>query len=437
MTPTKLSILFLAITLYSGSVSAQDTCSLCPFGENPGFPDKIIPGRGRTCDESSFLNIPEDSEECSQFRKTASWCGCPSAPQECFLCEKGDSSPTPDLRSPLFPDTSCLDYEFLASQLSAEECPSLQQRAGSFDVSSFCSCEATEAPKVCELCPNGVLVNPTGKSVVPGYTCEEVDQGLLQFFSEQSLCMEFRQVLLANNLCECVGSTDYPTAAPTIEPTGAPTKGPKTKQPQPTDAPSDPPIQAVSSAPTPEDGSKQAATGSPTASHPTLSPTRGSLPPVAQPSSPTLSPTRGTLSPVSEPSLTTLSPTRDTLSPVSEPSPTTLSPITPDTSAAKGPTSAPSTRRSYKGSFKGTFTSAPSSAPIEAVQSVVSTKGKGSNGSIKTTSKSTKKESKKFGEKGIEKKLKIKSKSKSKSKSESNESNDSNESNESKESSIR
>ena len=52
-----------------------------------------------------------------------------------------------------------------SSQLTSEECPSLFERAGTFDISAYCSCEGTSKPSLCELCPGGEIVNPEDESI--------------------------------------------------------------------------------------------------------------------------------------------------------------------------------------------------------------------------------------------------------------------------------
>lgn len=236
-----IALTFGATRCINGDETNTQGCSLCPGGEDVGFPKKTIPTTNEKCEDNNYLDVAPDSDECQDFQRSAAWCGCPGVTQGCSLCPGGESSPTPKLPSPLFPDMSCLDYEFASSQLTSEECPSLFERAGNFDVSAYCSCEGTSKPSLCELCPGGEIVNPEDESIIPGTNCEDANN-ILHYFTDKSLCLEFRGLLLFDDACKCNGSTDYPTKSPTLAPTiqtPSPTPAP-TAAPRPTDGDSKP-----------------------------------------------------------------------------------------------------------------------------------------------------------------------------------------------------
>lgn len=226
MSPSsKMRVLSIVITLSATwIVDGNDMCSVCSTGEDVGFPKKKIPSIGKCEDAPKF---PADSEECETFQKAAAWCGCPGVVQECFLCPDGESSPTPKAEALLFPGKTCLDYEFDASVLTSEECSSNPDLNKNFDLPAFCSCENTSPPRLCELCPGGEVANKNDDSIVPGIKCKDADD-ILHFFSEKSLCLEYRGIFLFADSCTCKGSSHYPTMEPSMAPTIA-TPSPSTE----------------------------------------------------------------------------------------------------------------------------------------------------------------------------------------------------------------
>jgi hypothetical protein len=234
-------------------------CPLCPDFSEVGSPDKLIPTTGETCEDIELVPIPEESDDCEEHQRGAAWCGCPDISQECHLCPGMEPSPTPDLEAPLT-GLTCLDYEYLSSKLTDEECPSLPELSGNFDISAYCSCPGTEPPGLCEMCPGGSFVDPDEPiGIIEGMTCKDVDEQLLQYFTNELICLDFRRLLL-QTACECTGAPSSapsasPTDEPTLRPSSTPTKAlptllPKTPPPKSTTPPKESPSPAPSNPPT-------------------------------------------------------------------------------------------------------------------------------------------------------------------------------------------
>ncbi len=152
-------------------VPPRDRCTLCPDGSS--FNGGIVVPNFRPTDgdvscsdlnaDSSFLDYLFESGTCDDtlLRRSAAWCGCPGVERQCSLCPNGERPPNPSLVDPVYYGWDCDTFDFVSSYFSASECGGLADSILEFDAPSFCGCQDSPIPNVCDLCPPGqIIANP-------------------------------------------------------------------------------------------------------------------------------------------------------------------------------------------------------------------------------------------------------------------------------------
>lgn len=146
------------------SVHAQPPCSLCPDGELPRSPDRLISMPDfpfQTCrqlEEALSLLLPENSEQCNLLSGAFSiYCGCIAPQDSCSLCRDGSPVPLPDQPMELLKNEfgglvpTCSVYESYVAGLddTSHQCSNARL------FGSVCGCAPVQDP--CTFCPGEAM----------------------------------------------------------------------------------------------------------------------------------------------------------------------------------------------------------------------------------------------------------------------------------------
>ena len=147
------------------------------------------------------------------LQRSAHYCGCPDAEQQCFLCPDGEKASNPERGDAFVFQQRCEGVEFYFSLLTEDECG----KAASIgvDYANFCRCNEYKktSQAQCNLCSGGIagIRNPDfiwrqeNRPAVPfERTCQEAQDFADSIINEQVCLREMAKPLAAG--CECKGN---------------------------------------------------------------------------------------------------------------------------------------------------------------------------------------------------------------------------------------